>query len=455
MQIRALLIRPWIEDFSAFDLWMRPLGLMRLATVLRQLGVHVELLDCLDRRSPLLEGLPLPQRHRLNRYDCGHLYREEIPRPEILKDIPRRFKQHGVPPERVEQWLRAQRSPDMVFVACMATYWYTGAWRMVRLCKAIWPSVPVTLGGVYPLLCPEHACANSGADLIAPQPGWESVLNVAAHALGNPGSDDIRNAAAEPIELAFDLLSDRRSIPILTRTGCPFRCTYCAGEHLAPKSVPFPPEWVIGQIQRGLSNEGITDVAFFDDALLFDPDRYAKPFFEQIIRTNLPVRFHTPNALHARYIDREMADLMRRAGVCMVRLGLESDDTQFQVASGGKITNDEYAAAMENLKCAGFTADEIGTYILAGLPGQSLESLRRTATFVHQLGSQIRLALYSPTPKTALFHPSEDFRFDPTSDPLLQNDSLTPWRSRLYTAEEFHELKHWADRMNGLGRWGR
>ena len=135
MQIRALLIRPWIEDFSAFDLWMRPLGLMRLATVLRQLGVHVELLDCLDRRSPLLEGLPLPQRHRLNRYDCGHLYREEIPRPEILKDIPRRFKQHGVPPERVEQWLRAQRSPDMVFVACMATYWYTGAWRMVRLCN--------------------------------------------------------------------------------------------------------------------------------------------------------------------------------------------------------------------------------------------------------------------------------------------------------------------------------
>ena len=450
MPIHALLIRPWIEDFSAFDLWMRPLGLLRLATVLQRLEVHVDLLDCLNRRSPLLKGLPSPQRHRLNRYDCGHLYREEIPHPEILKDIPRRFKRYGVPLERVEQWLRAQRPPDIVFVACMATYWYTGAQRMVKLCKEIWPSVPVVLGGVYPLLCPEHACANSGADQVVTEPGWESVLHTAADALGNPGSDNIRSAAAEPIEPAFDLLPDRRSIPILTRTGCPFRCTYCAAEHLAPKSVPFPPEWVIGQIQEGISNEGLTDIAFFDDALLFDPDRYAKPFFEQVIRANLPVRLHTPNALHARYIDCETADLMRRAGVCTVRLGLESDDTQFQIASGGKITNDEFVTAMENLKQAGFTPEKIGTYILAGLPGQNLESLRRTATFVHRLGSQIRLAMYSPTPRTALFGAREDFRFDPAADPLLQNDSLTPWRSRLYTAEEFYELKRWADRMNAL-----
>jgi len=105
---------------------------------------------------------------------------------------------------------------------------------------------------------------------------------------------------------------------------------------------------------------------------------------------------------------------------------------------------------MENLKQAGFTPEKIGTYILAGLPGQNLESLRRTATFVHRLGSQIRLAMYSPTPRTALFGAREDFRFDPAADPLLQNDSLTPWRSRLYTAEEFYELKRWADRINAL-----
>lgn len=453
-RLRACLIRPWIEDFSAFDLWMRPLGLLRLATILRRLGLEVRLLDCLDRHGPLLEGLAPPPRHRLNAFDCGHLRQEEIEKPEVLSFIPRRYKRHGLPLERVERWLESEEPPDVVFVSCMATYWYTGTSRLCRLVKAYWPDVPIVLGGIYPLLCPEHARSECEADVIADRPGWEAAISSAAPFLGSPGEKSIEKACAEPIESAYDLLSSNRSLPLLTRSGCPFRCTYCASGELTPQSVAFPPDWVVDELARALPKEGVTDVAFFDDALLMNSSRHSKPLFETLAQRELPVRFHTPNALHIRQIDREMATLLRRAGLHTVRLGLESDDPEFLSSSGGKVALGDFTVAMEYLKAAGFTAREVGTYVLTGLPGQSLEAVRRAALTVHQAGSGINLALYSPTPKTELFNNHQGFAFDPAQDPLLQNDSLTPWRSTQFTEAEFRELRHWVNRLNQPGRSG-
>jgi len=134
---------------------------------------------------------------------------------------------------------------------------------------------------------------------------------------------------------------------------------------------------------------------------------------------------------------------------------LESDDPEFQRVSGGKVTTEEFVKAVENLRAAGYTAREIGTYILAGLPGQTLDSIRRAAEAVHRVGSEIRIALYSPTPGTALFSNTEGFSLDPSADPLYQNDSLVPWRSTLFTVDEFRKMRSWIDRLNDLARKGR
>jgi hypothetical protein len=118
------------------------------------------------------------------------------------------------------------------------------------------------------------------------------------------------------------------------------------------------------------------------------------------------------------------------------------------------MTTEEFVRAVDHLRAAGYSAREMGTYILVGLPGQLLDCIRRTALFVHRLGSEVRFALYSPTPRTFLFENKQGFRFDPGEDPLLQNDSLTPWRSTLFTPQEYHLLKNEVDRLNDLARQG-
>ena len=43
-----LLVNPWIHDFSAYDLWMKPLGLLYIGSLLRLRGFAIQLLDCVS-----------------------------------------------------------------------------------------------------------------------------------------------------------------------------------------------------------------------------------------------------------------------------------------------------------------------------------------------------------------------------------------------------------------------
>jgi len=42
------LINPWITDFAAYNFWMKPLGLLNIACVLRKSGFQVTMIDCQD-----------------------------------------------------------------------------------------------------------------------------------------------------------------------------------------------------------------------------------------------------------------------------------------------------------------------------------------------------------------------------------------------------------------------
>ena len=46
-----LLVNPWIFDFTAYDFWMRPLGLLSIGAVIKQIpGVRVDMAPISDRK---------------------------------------------------------------------------------------------------------------------------------------------------------------------------------------------------------------------------------------------------------------------------------------------------------------------------------------------------------------------------------------------------------------------
>ena len=165
-------------------------------------------------------------------------------------------------------------------------------------------------------------------------------------------------------------LSSKKCIPIATSRGCPLRCSYCASALLSPAYQQRNFLTVVDEMEHHIKNEGTTDFVFYDDALLTNAENHSMPLFSEIVRRNLSVRLHAPNGLHIRNIDEGMAELMMKAGFKTIRLGLESIDPKLEKITGHKVNRDEFMKTAAALKAAGFSEDDVGVYVLAGLPGQ-------------------------------------------------------------------------------------
>ena len=438
MRGEVLLVNPWITDFAAFDLWARPLGLLYLAAGLIRAGAGVRLIDCLDRLHPESRA---PGGGKTRAAGTGHWFRTPLPTPEPLRDIPRRFARYGLPEKVFRSDLLGGPRPDLVLVTSSMTYWYPGVRSAIRITKETLPDVPVVLGGTYATLCREHAEKYSGADRVAPGPGESGLASVA----GDLAGLDMGNAFNAPwsaFRPALELYPQLEFAPLLTARGCPMRCPYCASHRLYPAFEPRSAEDVIDEIEDRHVRLGLKDFTFFDDALLVDPDRRLAPVLETVIRNRWPLRFHAPNGLHVGLITPDLARLMKAAGFQTIRLGVESLDPDRGRELGDKVGLGDFETAVAALRGAGFTTDQIGGYILFGLPGQDLEEVLATARLVKRAGVRPFLAEYSPLPDTALWASAvQASPFDLRREPLYHNNTFFPCRGPSFSWKAAWEIK--------------
>jgi radical SAM superfamily enzyme YgiQ (UPF0313 family) len=442
-----LLINPWIYDFAAYDLWIKPLGLLYIAAVLKKNGLGVHLIDCLDPYNLKMEEIYGAGKISREETGRGHFYQERVVKPERLKRIiKRQFKRYGITPALFEHELSLIPKPDAILVTSMMTYWYPGVFEVIRLAKARYPEVTVILGGVYATICNDHARNFSKADIVLSGPGECEALRIIQQITCKdiqfiPDLTDLDNLPHP----SHELLSSRTSLPIITARGCPLKCTYCASSQLALQFIKRKPARIAEEIEYFVIKEGTTDFAFYDDAFLYKPEEHAMPILNEIMKRKLNVRLHFPNGLHIRYINHEVAELMMEAGCKTVRLGLETAEPAQQLSTGGKVSSEEFIKAANALKKAGFTDREVGVYILAGLPGQEVNEVYKTIQLVKEQGLKPLIAEYSPIPGTALWEKAVALSpFPITEEPLFHNNTLLPCQGDKFTLNDLELLKQTA-----------
>lgn len=411
---RVLGINPWIFDFAAFNLWSRPAGLLAVLDMLRAAGTHVALLDCLDQTW---SDAPWPRPHATGK---GHYPKHLAAKPSVLRDVPRRFSRYGQDPELVRVALAALNPPpDLILITSIMTYWYPGAREAIAMARDIWPKTPVVLGGIYASLCPDHA-AGLDADLVLggkfeDPANWSRLWKL----LGQTTPAVPANAG---MHLALDLYADPAFSIVLGSRGCPFRCPYCASHSLHPTFRQAPaPELLVG-IRREYAR-GVRDFAFYDDALLVQPETWLWPLLEWFTGKN--ARLHTPNAMHIRYLTPEVCARLKRAGFSTIRLGLETVD--FAHRLDAKLSREQWEAGLAALRGAGFGPDRVGAYILFGLPDQDMGEVERTIRLVRASGIKPDLAFFTPIPTSPLFERAREVSMFPVdTEPLCQNNSIWP-----------------------------
>ncbi|MEN8245772.1 MAG: B12-binding domain-containing radical SAM protein [Thermodesulfobacteriota bacterium] len=434
-----LLVNPWIHDFAAYDFWAKPLGLLQLAGILQNHGMAISYIDCLDRFHP--SSSPT---NPMARYGRGPYLKTPIPNPPGLEDVQRTYSRYGIKKEWFRESMDKVGKPDLILVTTLMTYWYPGVQETIHELKNSLPDAPVVLGGVYASLCRDHARQHSGADQVVSGPGEEGLLDLVQAFTGFKAAPrfDPENLNSFPYP-AFQLQSLLNYVPLMMSRGCPFACAYCASGFLNPNQMQRSPASVVAEVEFWRQKEGVVDFAFYDDALLVNSGKQIIPILQQIIHKGLNIRFHTPNALHVREINQEVADLMFRAGFKTIRLGLETAAFDHRDTLDSKVTADEFSRAVDHLKAAGFSKEQVGAYLLWGLPGQAVEEVEASIQIVKNCGITPVIAHYTPIPHTDLWPQAvAASRYDLAADPVFTNNAVMPCQKEPFSWSVISRLKH-------------
>jgi hypothetical protein len=405
----ALIINPLVTDFKLYDEWMHPVGLYFLYDYLRQCGYTVHMFNFLDPGFHVQE----------KKYGTGSFDYIEIPKPDLYQSIKRKYKLYGRSTQSFKEFLQTIPEPDIVCIGGTMTYWAPGMVETYSIVQRLLPNTTILCGGIAAQLIPDYLSSN--------MPKCKIIGN-----LKSIQSIDIQSLEFTHKNIDFSTLSMSDALttyntlphaPVLLSLGCPMRCSYCASSILQPIHQIRDVNVVIKEIVS-MIEKGVRDFAFYDDALLFQKETMLLPFLSAINNMNIKVRFHTPNGLHVRYIDKPTLEQMAQAGFETLRFGYESGQSHHQSAVSGKVDRSQLeikiAMALEN----GFTGKQIGVYVMGGLPKQTPGNLCEEMDFIHSLGVSVKPVFISPVPGTELFRQYSTKFPAIQSDPLWHNDTF-------------------------------
>lgn len=453
-----LLINPWITDFAAYDFWSKPLGLLYLASVLRDAGASVDFIDCMNRFDPNLHALSSKNKQKIGKYGTGKYLRQIIPKPAVFSHVPRYYARYGLPLDIFRQKLCQSNKPDAVLVTSGMTYWYPGVQTAIREVRRIFDDVPVLLGGIYATLLPDHAQKHSGADLVVEGESESKIISTLRQVVPSLTLNELTYASLN--DYPFPAWDFYRNLPygiVMTSRGCPLRCSFCASYKVSGKYRWRETDSVVEEIELLTRRFGIEDIAFYDDALLTNHKRHLQPILQKVREKGISARFHTPNGLQCKFLDAELTKEMHASGFRTMRLSLESISEERQKNMSKKVNAESFSRAANAVHKAGFAIDDLDAYVMMALPGQPLKEVLQTMAFVHANRIGIRLACYSPIPGTVDYQRAIESGFcNFVQEPLLTNNSAIPIRAPGLPYETYNRVALLAKQLNqDLFRTGR
>jgi radical SAM superfamily enzyme YgiQ (UPF0313 family) len=190
----------------------------------------------------------------------------------------------------------------------------------------------------------------------------------------------------------------RHSFPILSSRSCPEFCTYCPHRITAPYRSRSA-ENVVAEIEEICGRYG-ESYFIFRDPLFSEERERAIGIAEGILSKNLKVKFECETRLDD--LDKELINLLHRAGLDTITFGVESMDPATLKRVGRRpIPPEHQREIIGHCRDKGITTE--GFYVI-GFLTDTIESIRATIDYSIDLGSTIALfKVLTPFPGTPLF----------------------------------------------------
>jgi len=329
------------------------------------------------------------------------------------------------------------------------------------------PKIKTLFFGSHPTFQPEACLKESAIDFVVirePEMTIKNLINkvVAGHSLkdlAGCGFKEQEEIKVNPFDGYFDMnelpIPDWTMLPrnidyfnpvvkrmpfatMQTSRGCPAKCIYCTspffyGNDIRVKSA----ENVLKEI-RYLVELGFKEIFFRDETFTAYKQRNLE-ICKTLIHEKIDVTWIANGRVDM--IDRESAEMMKKAGCHMLKFGVETGDDQM-------LLNLKKGATVEQARQAFQLCHDVGldthAHIIFGGPGESMDSINNTLKFLKEIDpTTASFGILTPYPGT------EHFRMVQEKFPEIMNGTeadmetlhTTPYYSQALTDLDPGELQ--------------
>lgn len=374
--------------------------------------------------------------------------------------------------QKTKNFLRKTK-PDLVGLSSISTEYFNITRHMIALIRECLPESVIVLGGVIPTVMIKEAMKDKNVDYWIMGEGERSLpLFIEKLRKGSKDFSDVSGLAyyqdAKPIINKVEFIDNLDEIPFpdyseisgaslhdygnirskyvpgllarqypsavtITSRGCPYRCTFCAGQTVSGAKVRFrSAENVLEEIDS-LYKKGVREVIFLDDHFLANRKR-AIQIIKGILIRKYNLTWKCVNVT-AWLLDKEILGLMYKSGCDYIAVSIESGSQRVLKDIIKKPVKLEVIPSVLKLaKSMGF--DIIANFIV-GFPGETWEEIRETFAYAERLDVDIaNFHIATPLPKTELMDICTRERLLP-SDYIENISQYSGYGKGLISTEEF------------------
>ncbi len=175
---------------------------------------------------------------------------------------------------------------------------------------------------------------------------------------------------------------------LITSRGCPFNCSFCSSSSLRRKYRERSIENVMAEIREIVDKFNMNVIEFVDDIFTFNYDRTLK-LCEEILKNNIKIFWGCQT--RADFIDRNLLELMYKAGCRKITFGLEAGSEPVRKKIGKKFSDNVIEDAIKMCR-------DIGIYtlvnVILGHPWESKKDIIKSIKFIIRLNPDF--AIFNP-----------------------------------------------------------
>ena len=171
--------------------------------------------------------------------------------------------------------------------------------------------------------------------------------------------------------------------PMFITRGCPFPCSFCAGKLVTGEKIRrHSIGYVLKEILTLYNKYGIREFHIIDDNFTMDRD-FSKKLLREIIKLNLDISWATPNGIRMETLDDELLELMKKSGLYLISLGIESGSDRMLKAMGKHITTKKIIEYVDRIHAHRIP---LAGFFILGYIDETEEEMKATIDFSLKLG---------------------------------------------------------------------